>query len=472
MPKPKRGCMPEASELLAIGNCAIVAPAGHGKTEVIATAAGYGHRTLILTHTHAGVHAIRARLKRLGIPRAKVAVDTIASWAMRYARAFPGVAHPPPGMPKGAEWDQLHRGALLALGVNAVREVVAASYDRILIDEYQDCNGLQHELAVELSGIVPTMVFGDPMQGIFEFAGARLGWDSQIHQHFPFAGTLETPHRWAVKNPELGQWIAETRKKLMRGEPIDLADPRISYRESDDAFDMGALFEGMDVKEGSFAAIHCNKTICYNLARAASGGYQAIEEVAARRVLEFAAAWDGSAGALGRLAAIKSLIDDCFHKKKPAEGAPADPADMAAAAALNALARRLGEGSGADVACELMTKARNRPSWKLFRYELWRDAARSLAEVAAGRGPTVEAATNGIRRRINNSGRKLPKRTVSTPLLLKGLEFDHVVIPDATHFAKERYAQAKLFYVAISRATRSLTIASSKRVLQFEAPAL
>ena len=63
-------------------------------------------------------------------------------------------------------------------------------------------------------------------------------------------------------------------------------------------------------------------------------------------------------------------------------------------------------------------------------------------------------------------------RTVSTPLLLKGLEFDHVVIPDATHFGNERQAQAKLFYDAISRATRTLTIASSQRFVQFNAPDL
>jgi len=53
---------------------------------------------------------------------------------------------------------------------------------------------------------------------------------------------------------------------------------------------------------------------------------------------------------------------------------------------------------------------------------------------------------------------------------LKGLEFDHVAIPDATHFARERQAQAKLFYVAISRATRSLTISSSERFIRLPVP--
>src|SRR3546814_12782259 len=113
------------------------------------------------------------------------------------------------------------------------------------------------------------------MQGIFEFACATLSWGDEIQPSFPVEGTLETPHRWAGKNPELGQWIAETRLKLIRGEVIDLSDPRINYRESNDAFDMGTLFEGIDGNDGSFAAIHCNKTICYRLAKAANGGYQA-----------------------------------------------------------------------------------------------------------------------------------------------------------------------------------------------------
>ncbi|KAB8168480.1 AAA family ATPase [Lysobacter maris] len=462
--------MPDATDLFALGNAAVVAPAGHGKTEIIANVAALGQRALILTHTHAGVHAIRERLKRLGVPRARVAVDTIAGWCMRYAHAFPGVAQPPEGMPQtGDQWDQLYRGAIWALGVKAVRDVVAASYDRILIDEYQDCHSLQHQLATELSGIVPTLIFGDPMQGIFEFAGATLSWDNEIHPIFPFAGTLESPHRWAGKNPELGQWIAETRVKLMRGETIDLADPRITYRESDDAFDMGTLFEGIDGKEGSFAAIHCHKAICYRLAKAANGGYQAIEEVAARRLSEFASAWDRAVDGTGRLRAFTGLINDCFHKK-PVE--PPDPEDAAVHQAMRDLVPGLGIGNGAEAVARMFALARKRPRWKIYRNELWRDAERAAAEVAAGRAETMASASLGVRQRVSNSGRRLPRRTVSTPLLLKGLEFDHVMIPDASHFGNERQAQAKLFYVAVSRATRSLTISSPQRFIQFAAPAV
>ncbi|MBI5330029.1 MAG: UvrD-helicase domain-containing protein [Betaproteobacteria bacterium] len=462
--------MLKAADIFALGNAAVVAPAGHGKTEIIANVAAMGQRALILTHTHAGVHAIRSRLKGLGVPHSRVAVDTIAGWSMRYAHAFPSVAQPPDGMPQGAQWDQLYRGATLALGVKAVREVVTASYDRILIDEYQDCGSLQHELAIALSTIVPTLIFGDPMQGIFEFAGATLSWDNQIHPSFPFAGTMGTPHRWAGKNPALGEWIAETREKLICGDAIDLADPRITYRESNDAFDMATLFEGIGGKEGSFAAIHCNKAICYRLAKAAGGGYQAIEEIAANRLREFAESWDRATDASGRLRAIMSLLTDCFLKRRIVEGEPVDPEDAAIEAALRDLAPGLATGNGAEAAVQFLTVSRKHPRWKLFRSELWRDAERATAEVAANRVESMAAATVSIRQRVSASGRKLPKRTVSTPLLLKGLEFDHVVIPDVTHFANERQAQAKLFYVAISRATRSLMISSSERFISFGVP--
>lgn len=458
--------MPDVAELLARTNAAVVAPAGHGKTEMIANVAAKCRRALVLTHTHAGVHAIRARLKRMRFPYHQAAVDTIAGWSTRYAHAFPGVALPPQGDPRnGDEWNQLYRGPTHALAVPAIREVVRSSYDRILVDEYQDCTPLQHQLAVALSAIVPTLIFGDEMQGIFEFAGATLDWNQQIYPHFPLAGTLDIPHRWNEKSPALGAWIAETRERLRNGDAIDLYDSRIAYRESEDAFDMGTLFDGIDGKEGSFAAIHCNKGICYRLARAAGGGYQAIEEIAANRLRAFAAHWDGAAD--GRLQAIQELIADSFHQRQADYNQVRDLEAEVVESAFRNLAAALDDDNGAGAAVRILPLARKHPRWKLYRGELWRDAERAAAEVAAGRADSMTAAVDNIRRRTSAIGRRLPKRTVSTPLLLKGLEFDHVVIPDASAFERESQAQAKLFYVAISRATRSLTIASPRRWLYF-----
>jgi DNA helicase-2/ATP-dependent DNA helicase PcrA len=463
--------MPSAHEIFALGNAAVVAPAGHGKTELIANVAALGRRALVLTHTHAGVHAIRMRMKRLGIAQHAVAVDTIAGWCMRYTHAFPGIAKPCGGMPKSnSEWEQLYVGAVLTLSVSAVRDVIAASYDRILIDEYQDCNGGQHKLAIALSQIVSTVIFGDPMQGIFEFAGATLSWDREIHTHFALAGTLDIPHRWAGKNPELGAWIAQARQKLMAGEPIDLADGPITYRQSNDAFDMGIFFDGIDARQGTHAAIHSNKTICYRLAQATRGGFQAIEEMAAGRLQTFATAWDASANQDRRFAAVDSLMDDCFHIKHPDEGEAPDQNDVDMNNEMTLIAAELGGDAGISAARRLFAMAKDRPSWRLFRREIWRDGERAIAELEAGRAESMLDASASIRQRATNFGRRMPLRTVSTPLLLKGLEFDHVVIPNAAHFAGERSANAKLFYVAISRATQTLTISSPEQVLRLPAP--
>lgn len=76
-----------------------------------------------------------------------------------------------------------------------------------------------------------------------------------------------------------------------------------------------------------------------------------------------------------------------------------------------------------------MALLRERPLYKLYRGGLWRDCEHAVGELAAGRAETMVAAAERIKQRTQNTGRKLPGRTVSTPLLLKGLEFDHVVTP-------------------------------------------
>lgn len=83
-----------------------------------------------------------------------------------------------------------------------------------------------------------------------------------------------------------------------------------------------------------------------------------------------------------------------------------------------------------------------------------------------------EAALNAVRRKDwSPKGIELcgfvhshPRRTIGTPLLVKGLEFDHAaVLWDPEHFSVEG------LYVAITRASKSLTIVSRSRDLVPEA---
>jgi len=462
--------MVEPLDLLAVRRGSIVAPAGHGKTELIARTAALGRRTLVLTHTHAGVHALRARLKKVGVAQRACVVDTIAGWAARYAGAFPAKGQPPKGLPDGAEWSQVYRGGKDVLSISGVRKVVESSYDRILIDEYQDCDALQHELAIALANILPTIVFGDPMQGIFEFTRSSVRWQTQVFPSFPLVAMLEEPMRWRGHNVELGLWIAKIRGQLERGEQIDLAAGPATFMPCKDAYEMGALFDRFDEREGSVAAIHCRRGACDQLAKSSKGAYQSIEEIGARRLQQFAGEWDDANSPTAKVAALKSLLTDTTTIKKLEVGAADTEDDLATGGRVRAALTALGTSGSAADAVIYIEEFRKHSRARAFRGELLRDTARALREVDAARFESVRDAATAVRQRVSTSGRGTQKRTVSTPLLLKGLEFDHVVIPDAAHFANETFAAAKLFYVAISRAIKSLTISSSSRYLTFPVP--
>ncbi|WP_085704553.1 UvrD-helicase domain-containing protein [Pseudomonas sp. B8(2017)] len=454
---------PEA--ILALSRQAVIAPAGHGKTELIAKAVALGRRTLVLTHTHAGVHAIRARLKRLLVPSQAVSVDTIASWACRYVQAFPRRANQPPLNPRGRDWDAVYLGALAMLTSPVVQRVIRASYDRILIDEYQDCEQYQHAIAMQLSSIVPTVVFGDPMQGIFEFVPSRISWAGSVENYFSHAYELQVPHRWTNSNPALGDWIAQTRLKLQNGQAIDLRDGPLTYVQSSDPFDMSLFFDGMNERVGSTAAIYCWRNTCNELAKVTRGAYQSIEEIAAQRLIDFASAWDAAQeNPHMRGQALRTLLSDVMTHA-PTTAVTLD-------ATLPSAWHHLCQTGLARDALEVIRLERAQVTARAFRGELLGDARRAISDVAASRHSSMVAACEAVRHRLSIVGRAPVARTISTPLLLKGLEFDHVLIPDANHFVRQQFAAAKLFYVAISRARHSLTISSRSPILQFPVPNL
>ena len=68
---------------------AIIAPAGHGKTEMVADmVAAFSGKQLILTHTNAGVDAIQKRLAKRHISQNKYSVYTIAAFCMKWGYAY------------------------------------------------------------------------------------------------------------------------------------------------------------------------------------------------------------------------------------------------------------------------------------------------------------------------------------------------------------------------------------------------
>lgn len=242
--------MPEPEiDLLAIVRGTVTAPAGCGKTQLIAEALtrhSGSKPILVLTHTNAGVVALRGRLDRAGVPSKAYRLSTIDGWAMRLISMFPQRGAYDPNILKLAnarnDYPNIRVAAMNLLKAGHINDVLAASYERLIVDEYQDCSIRQHAVVAYAAQTLPTCVLGDPMQAIFGFGSDQLAsWDEHVCKHFPIAGELETPWRWINAGKEdFGRWLLNVRKKLLNGDAIDLttAPAEVSWVHLDGTEDM------------------------------------------------------------------------------------------------------------------------------------------------------------------------------------------------------------------------------------------
>ena len=103
---------------------------------------------------------------------------------------------------------------------------------------------------------------------------------------------------------------------------------------------------------------------------------------------------------------------------------------------------------------ELMQGFHGRETTRLFRREMF-FAMRSALQIRFVRQyDTLTDAIWDVQNRIRHTGRSIGKRSIGSTLLVKGLEFEHVVIIHADNMSR------KDWYVALTRATNSVTILS------------
>jgi hypothetical protein len=208
----------------------VQAPAGCGKTETIAKTVGLycDGCQLILTHTHAGVDALRHRFRRHGVPSRKYHLDTIAGWAWSWVRMYPTNAGYV-GSTDLADWASVYPAMLNLLQKPFVQQGISNSYSGVLVDEYQDCTSPMHAMIAEVNRMLPCRVLGDDLQGIFGFNEELVDWSDVASTFSNNLGTLETPHRWTKEgnNEELGRWLLGARdafradrEPLYRGSPV------------------------------------------------------------------------------------------------------------------------------------------------------------------------------------------------------------------------------------------------------------
>lgn len=469
-----------AAEILRRLPASIEMPAGTGKTEIVtalaAIGAERGHRTLILTHTHAGIDAVRRRLRKFEVPSQKVHVDTIAGWAFSLVRSYPmlaGIAIPAePDWSRSAEYVL---GAVKVLKSPAISRVHRLSFEYLVVDEYQDCVTSQHDFVVSMAVAIPkTCILGDRLQGIFGFKSGEdlVQWDANLALIFPPFVMQHTPWRWAQHNSALGEWLVGIRPTLLAKQPlqIDSTVPGLTWQfaspsratlvaEASRLSQLGGSVLIVGKWSGDCAAI-ASKVYGFGVMEELEGKF--IEKFLRQLEISTPEGWAAHLVVYAKscfvgLAGLNEAIIGKLTKGESVGHLKRDGFEEV----LQLLDDTLQEPTHGALA-EVMDALERVSGLRLYRREAWRETKRVLSSGADSNGESPVAHLAKVRDHLRRVGRPPGNRVVSRTLLVKGLEYDHVIIADA-----DTLENCENLYVALSRARTSVTVFSKQPVVQY-----
>jgi DNA helicase-2/ATP-dependent DNA helicase PcrA len=420
------------------------------------------------------VVALREKLDRLCVSRRAYRVVTIDGWAIRLISTFPQRSGHDPGLLKltnpTTDYPDIRVAAARLLESGHINDLLCASYDRIIVDEYQDCSILQHAMIAHAAQTLPTVVLGDPLQAIFGFGSDSLAnWDDVI-KYFPIVGQLDTPWRWIIASAEpLGNWLLEVREKLLRGEVIDLrqSPAAVSWVKLDGSDDHAKRLTAARLRlpENQCMLIIGDSTSPPSQRRFASQipGAVTVEAVDLRDFVAFAQRFDlVSQDALGQLVQFAESVmvnvgasDFIARVRAFGSGAQGDEVVDAVHVAVD-FVRRPNYRNAVDVLVEIGRLA----GVRTHRPAVLRACTRALRLCHGTEGLSLYEAAIRMREENRLVGRPLPRRAVGSTLLLKGLEGEVAVILNA-----EALNSSNL-YVAMTRGSKRLIVCSSSPVLR------
>jgi DNA helicase-2/ATP-dependent DNA helicase PcrA len=475
--------VPELSEILAAhgGTGYVVAPAGFGKTHLIAASICHAERRqLVLTHTYAGVNALRRKMSQLRVPGGACRVDTIASWALRLSLSYPTSSGWTIERPDQEQWAGLYRACAGLLDLAFIRNIIRASYGGLYVDEYQDCSCPQHEIVLKLARDLPCRIVGDPLQGIFDFDSEPIDWDRDVSATFECLGQLDTPQRWErAGSPDLGRWLRTVREAIENRKGIDLTQRPpagvVFKLANDDATHLLRAQENtcryFQCERGnSVIAIHKGQPLykakCHYLARHLAGKFSSIEEIEGKDLFSFIRKLELADADQARLQKLIDFAETAMtgvHQSLPAATARGENTvirentrnPQVATAGNTYLASPTSNNMAA-----FLTALNEVPAIKVVRVDLFHRAMGVLSKHALNPLLTLTEAAEKYHAEFRHRGRPVGrKRLIGTTLLVKGLEFDHAIVLDAGSLSR------KELYVALTRGAKSLTVISSAPVL-------
>jgi superfamily I DNA/RNA helicase len=480
--------MATIEKFLSDSKSLIIAPAGYGKTHTItACVKQYNNnkKILILTHTHAGIASIKEKMKKEAVSPTKYSLDTISSFALQYTNAYHFNKN---DIPIAENGDEYFRFAIITttklLKAVPIKEAIRSSYSHIIVDEYQDCDTLQHQLIVSLSEIIPTHLLGDPLQGIFGFKEGQLvdmmndeemqGFKNSIQE-------LSTPWRWINANAQnLGDSLATIRESLLKNIPINLmaysSSIRIVIEPESNLYKPGTEYKKIiwselsDTENESLLIIHpdssnLNGRIKVN--QQFRNSLRLIESIDTKEYYKYASEFDTAPKERMfpliykfSLYIFNAVAVNAFIKKDGKRVRKSLQKDKEISSAIEKSISKLSESKSFQEASVLINIISHLPEIKCYRKEFLYDLQKAL-QTAHNENITVYDAMKKNRDIIRRVGRKVKGKCIGTTLLTKGLEFDTVIVLNAHKFNDPRN-----FYVAITRACKKLIIFSENTILR------
>ncbi len=457
----------------------VIAPAGYGKTHLIALAVKASpYRQLILTHTYAGANAIRKKMQSLAVPASTYQIDTIASWALRLCLSFPTTSLWKTEYPSGKEWGKLYAACTALLDRPFAKRFIQCSYSGIYVDEYQDCSTQQHTLVDALAKLLPCRLLGDPMQAIFDFADQPVDWEQHIYPHYELLGQLKTPWRWHLAGaPELGDWLDDVSKCLRAGEKISLAAPlpkgvqhvTVDLTDFTNPARLKFFYAFLD-HEDAVIAIHSgnqkSKSKTHKLAQSLAGKFSSIEEVEGKDLFSFIKKLEAAGTVKQRLCLVINFTKKCCNAVDGILSAATKRGEHAKATQatkyptlLEAANRYLTDASSTNLAC-FLTAIQGNPETATYRRDLLNRLMHVLRIHEENKSLSLLESANRYQRNFRHSGRPIRhNKLIGTTLLVKGLEYHHAIILEADSMSP------KELYVALTRGPKTITIVSLENTI-------
>lgn len=475
---------------LSANKSMVIAPAGHGKTHTIVDCLKEylyeGKKILILTHTHAGIASIKEKIAGREIPNQFYEINTICSFTLNLTLSYV----PENKLPDDSDMKEKYRKALnfalILLAAKPIRSVLKAKYEHLIIDEYQDCDTDQNRLINKIGEILKVHILGDSMQSIFGFNGIPVDLDShEFDVYKENLQTLSTPWRWTNSGcPELGEEILHIRTLLNNKQNIDLRQFKhiqfiethkndIYWHRKSKTDIPPAIIQTMytylsDKYTGNVLILHPithskEARIKFTKRMFNLGMLESIDDSDFYTTVQKFENNNGQNLFAAIVSFIKetctaSSLDDFIHP----DGSLKDvrkPEKQDKINKLRSLFTSIDSQKTYSNILSCILHLKKLFNLKIVRKDLYYTIEKVLMD-AERRNINLTEALKLNRDKIRRIGRSIQGKYIGTTLLTKGLECDTVIILDAHRFPNEKH-----LYVALSRCTQRLIVASESPIL-------